>query len=740
MAYRDPTNTEWNAQLTGLPRGLPPMAPPAAPVRLRRPGMTGLAFSGTQPQGMSIRDYPEPAQVDQPNYPVRGGTEPMPRVVAQEFDRVQYPSGPPAPQKLGMASGLGGELHAAQMAALGRGESIDTGAAPTPMPWAVQREFNQGMRAPPVTAAPAGLTAVNQPVPTGGVPPPREMTNTEWNANVATPAATGRGMPWAVAREFNQGMRAPPVTAGPAGLTAVDQPVPTGGPVRPAGDPVRDAVSGVVQGLPGAGLARSVAREFDQVRFPPPAPGEAPSATAAERIQTGADRPNYPAGQRGLMSPSDDPTTQYFNKTMGESQAAMDAGNTARGLGIGARAYVGAPLVGAAEKIGGAVGSMWDAASGFGRGLLGMDPASNPAVTQNAVNAATPKSGGPSAPPDESGYTQGNVSAKATDVPVPRKINYATEGTGFQMRDAMRGTVKPGTQMESNYGYGDTITATADKSGRLNQFSGFNPLPGGQPGGAGPVAAAAGGIGGPTAQRMGMAPGVSADLYAAQKAAVGRGESIDFSGERMPEPQQQIDTSHRFDQDIQRMGSSGDVFDQWRSRRMAKIRDAEVGRKLEGIQAQTGQQNAMTAQQTARAAQQTANQAIPLEQMRLAGQARGQDLTAAAARESAATNRYSSELGLVPYLPKLELENRRNQYLEQNKLPQAQAVANLLHPSAGGAGNKYQMVKGDISSPIAYSIHDRSTGEVKHVTHDEEAALAEQRRNAAKGRELFRPQ
>jgi len=101
-------------------------------------------------------------------------------------------------------------------------------------------------------------------------------------------------------------------------------------------------------------------------------------------------------------------------------------------------------------------------------------------------------------------------------------------------------------------------------------------------------------------------------------------------------------------------------------------------------------------------------------------------------------HRQAAEMGLVPHLPKLELENRINQYVNQNKLPQAQAISHLLHPSAAG-GKNLQMVKGDISSPIAYSIFNKDTGDVQHVTHDEEAALAEQRRNAAKGRELFAP-
>lgn len=64
----------------------------------------------------------------------------------------------------------------------------------------------------------------------------------------------------------------------------------------------------------------------------------------------------------------------------------------------------------------------------------------------------------------------------------PKPINYATAGNGFIGRDAIRGGAAigqpqgvggtPGTVINSDYGYGDNISALANQAGKFNSFSG----------------------------------------------------------------------------------------------------------------------------------------------------------------------------------------------------------------------------------------------------------------------------
>lgn len=74
--------------------------------------------------------------------------------------------------------------------------------------------------------------------------------------------------------------------------------------------------------------------------------------------------------------------------------------------------------------------------------------------------------------------TASPLAAAAVMAP-PKPVNYALSaanggaGNGFMLRDAIKTGTTPGTQMQSDYGYGDTITATADKNGKLNSFSGI---------------------------------------------------------------------------------------------------------------------------------------------------------------------------------------------------------------------------------------------------------------------------
>lgn len=251
-------------------------------------------------------------------------------------------------------------------------------------------------------------------------------------------------------------------------------------------------------------------------------------------------------------------------------------------------------------------------------------------ATQNAVNAASPTPtsvsmtppamGGSSmaGPVDESGFSG------STLTPMRRGIG-AGEGQGTPADIAGLGRFESAM---SNMGQPTSVAA------RVAPDLGGGVTP--QRPGANTVS-------------LGMASGLGGDLHAARMAALGRGESAGGGGggygdERMPDPIQAVDTSHRFDRDIAMAGSSSDVFDQWKARRMSKIRDMEVGRTLEG--AKEG-----TAQYQARTAQQQVGQAIPLERMRQAGQLyghdvqrRGQDISAAVQSRGQDVQRYGQEL------------------------------------------------------------------------------------------------
>jgi hypothetical protein len=163
-------------------------------------------------------------------------------------------------------------------------------------------------------------------------------------------------------------------------------------------------------------------------------------------------------------------------------------------------------------------------------------------------------------------------------------VNYATVGSGFSLRDAMQngGRSTPSMTFNSDYGYGDKVTARAGPDGRINQFSGVG----------------GGGSGVPN----------QADYNAAvARAAADRARLA-------PEPVAQapalptLDTSHPFDAEINRLSSSDGIVDQWKARRMAHTRNLDMAERTAALNAQSGQ---TSAQATAM----RAGNEVPLAQM-----------------------------------------------------------------------------------------------------------------------------